>query len=870
MKRVALFVIAIALFAGVSYAQEHFDAVDPTGRPYAIVVDEVLINGIPSVTGDEIGVFDVDLFNVEFCVGAGVVTDTQWIDPLAITAWQGEPTYQLPGFTPGNDIIFRLWDSSEGIEISAVAQYTRGDGTFGYGAYSEVTLTAAGATIEVSPLTLDFGIVPTGVERSMIVTIRNIGGLPLTIIDAVPAGEGFTLGDFIPNTIIQPDGELVLTMTFAPTAAQQYNGTLDITSNDVNHPTVTVQLTGEGRVMNDPTISADPTPLDFGEVIINRSRVTTLTISNGGAAALNVQNIVVGGANPTAFTIPTLTYPITIAWGNSVEVDVTFSPTSEMAYAANLTISSNDPVTPALVVNMTGNGILPGETEFEISTTTLNFGNVSRGAQRDMILTISNVGAGADLVISQAILTGDPVFQLPVPAPYTIGWEESLDLVVTFHPMAEGPYTGTLTLTTNDADEQTVPVTLSGNGVIGPHFNPVPLGASTYNIVVERTYMNGQPLTLETNDEIGVFDGDLCVGAGIVGEFWTGAITTTRESAPGAGDGFVDGHPIDYVIWDDSALLEYIPTAYYHVHGNGTFGADLYSSVYLMIGTLPPAALTAAPGTLNFGTVNVGQTPTRTFTISNDGGVAATLTSGTISNPAYTVAPAIAGATIPLFGSTMFTVTFTPTEETTYDGTITIVHPAGADLVVNLNGSGYIVRAEVSGVVSRLDNGNPIEGAVVTIAGTASTPTGADGHYALADIMPGTGIETTVTATGYITFTGTVDLVSGPNTRDFTLEEEIAVNEGSAATVTEYALHQNFPNPFNPTTTIRFDLVEPQVVKVTLFNLMGQEVMSLVNGPVEAGIHVITLDAKNLSSGVYFYNIECPAYTEMKKMILIK
>jgi Carboxypeptidase regulatory-like domain/Secretion system C-terminal sorting domain len=86
----------------------------------------------------------------------------------------------------------------------------------------------------------------------------------------------------------------------------------------------------------------------------------------------------------------------------------------------------------------------------------------------------------------------------------------------------------------------------------------------------------------------------------------------------------------------------------------------------------------------------------------------------------------------------------------------------------------------------------------------------------------------------------------------------------------EYALHQNYPNPFNPTTAIRFDLKAAQTVNLVVFNMLGQEVVNLVDSRMSAGYHSVNFDASHLSSGVYFYRIETEAFTSMKKMVLVK
>jgi hypothetical protein len=92
----------------------------------------------------------------------------------------------------------------------------------------------------------------------------------------------------------------------------------------------------------------------------------------------------------------------------------------------------------------------------------------------------------------------------------------------------------------------------------------------------------------------------------------------------------------------------------------------------------------------------------------------------------------------------------------------------------------------------------------------------------------------------------------------------------AAGEVTEYALHQNYPNPFNPVTTIAFDLLEAGNVSLKIYNLMGQEVRTVVNGTMPKGRHVVSFDAGSLASGVYLYRVEVNGFAAEKKMLLMK
>ncbi len=85
-----------------------------------------------------------------------------------------------------------------------------------------------------------------------------------------------------------------------------------------------------------------------------------------------------------------------------------------------------------------------------------------------------------------------------------------------------------------------------------------------------------------------------------------------------------------------------------------------------------------------------------------------------------------------------------------------------------------------------------------------------------------------------------------------------------------YELSQNYPNPFNPSTTIRYSIPEAGYVTVKVFNLLGQEVATLVNTQQATGAYEVNFDASQLSSGIYFYSIEVNNFTATKKMILMK
>jgi hypothetical protein len=117
---------------------------------------------------------------------------------------------------------------------------------------------------------------------------------------------------------------------------------------------------------------------------------------------------------------------------------------------------------------------------------------------------------------------------------------------------------------------------------------------------------------------------------------------------------------------------------------------------------------------------------------------------------------------------------------------------------------------------------------------------------------------------------------SGNPLRAYKLEPSFFLNNSKALpTLSVFRINQNYPNPFNPITTLRYDLPENSYVNVTVYDMLGREIRTLVNQHQDAGFKSVTWNATNdygkpVSAGVYIYQIQAGDYISTKKMVLLK
>ena len=220
---------------------------------------------------------------------------------------------------------------------------------------------------------------------------------------------------------------------------------------------------------------------------------------------------------------------------------------------------------------------------------------------------------------------------------------------------------------------------------------------------------------------------------------------------------------------------------------------------------------------------------------------------------------------------------------------------AGIDITVKPLAKSMIGYTFVSGTVSRnsgvgklgkTSGSVGVIGAIVYAANADGTIYGYDvtdekGSYAIAGAAPGSytlfvdspgfsPLSSRSASTSYDTKGAPV----GGSGVDFNLVAT-AVEEDQPLVPSGYVLEQNYPNPFNPTTQILFSLPNNERVTLTIYNLIGQKIASLVDGLMSAGSHVVTWNGRDshglqLPSGIYFYRLQSPGFTAARKMLMLK
>ena len=207
-----------------------------------------------------------------------------------------------------------------------------------------------------------------------------------------------------------------------------------------------------------PDIQVSPLVLDLGDVDLDRFATGSVVVENAGTTRLQVTGIDVQGAGFRSET----TAPLRVDAGSSVPVSVRFDAFAIQAFTGTLTIASDDPETPEIVVSLLGAGV-PPPPQLVLGSDRIDFGEVLVGFPMTLGLRVENRGRGT-LEVS-GISADHPAFS-PLSSSLTVPPNSSEDLEVTVLAAGEGGFSGTVRFSTNDPAAPEVSVSLAGAGVV--------------------------------------------------------------------------------------------------------------------------------------------------------------------------------------------------------------------------------------------------------------------------------------------------------------------------------------------------------------------------------------------------------------------
>ena len=209
------------------------------------------------------------------------------------------------------------------------------------------------ATLTGTPSTLTFTNVVVGQNQSQTQTAMNSGGVNATISSATVSGTGFSISGISAPLTLTPGQSASFSITFTPPLANNFSGSVAITSNASN-PNLTLALSRTGTAAAAGSLSVSPTTVAVGNVVVGTSGTASATLTASGAS-VTVSSVTLGGTNPSEFSISRVTFPVTVTTNQPVAFTVIFTPGATGAASAAASFASNASSAPTWAT-LTGTG----------------------------------------------------------------------------------------------------------------------------------------------------------------------------------------------------------------------------------------------------------------------------------------------------------------------------------------------------------------------------------------------------------------------------------------------------------------------------------------------------------------------------------
>lgn len=346
--------------------------------------------------------------------------------------------------------------------------------------------------------TISWGNVQVTKYLNKTITIKNTGNAALTIVRPTAADmpPGFSIVTNFASTSIAAGGTGSITIRYTPTAVGPTTGTLTLASNDSDEGSYVLNLTGTGtpgpqpeiNVLNGTVNVLTGGNIDFGSVQLSKYANKTITINNTGTAALTIVRPTAADL-PAGFSIVTNFASTSIAAGLTGSITLRYTPTAVGPTTGSLTLVSNDSDEGSFVINLSGTAT-PGPTpEINVNVGTLaiqsggtiDFGSVAVGQSVNKLITIKNTGTAALTLVKPTALQMPAGFTIVTNfATTSIAAGGSASITLRYTPTAIGAAGGLLNLFSNDSDEGTFALNLTGTGTPAPIIKAIDNGSTGF------------------------------------------------------------------------------------------------------------------------------------------------------------------------------------------------------------------------------------------------------------------------------------------------------------------------------------------------------------------------------------------------------
>lgn len=917
---------------GLREAELLFSSNDPDENPFIVFLRGT---GVQADIGTNPAVVNFDSVRVKtdstitvqiFNTGSAtlVVTDTAFFgrdkDQFSIERFPLLP-FSIPVGGAPREMDIRFFPDTLGEKIATFRFFSNAPDTI-----LDLSLSGIGVEPEIAPApdTLDFGKVVINTASILPMGIANLGGASLTISSASIIGGDSILFHFVTAPTfpikVSPGDTMPIPVSFLPTSLGPKTTELHFMSDDPNTPELVVPALGIGAI---PIIEISLDTLEFGNVAVNSQKILSLEIFNLGSAPLIISDTLISGVNAADYSIidpPVL--PLVIPdGGGSVSLKIGFKPGSNARKSAQLQLLSNDPDNLISTIELRGRGVqAPTINSFVLSNVVLRQDvEVTASVSADTLIqsVIIRYGPGNTLdfpILQPLVMQGEGIYTGTIEgrSVTTSGLNVMVEVTDVFPVSISDTLLETVnipagaiadTVTQNEINRwamYSLPFNSTNSNIDGVLSDLGPEGDFTWRIYrTDSSGVNSNYYTRTELNEMGDY-GDFKPG----NAFWLylrddnqGKIPTNIIKFPEMNTVRTDsfnyvlqpgwnqiGSPYAFnITWDQVDSKHKDSLQVYRYDGGENFTLLTTGGKFNKIGWTPMV------------NTNFAFEPWHGYAVRNNAGVYAGITF-------YPLRPDTSG---------LAQLAKAATEA---DWQIKLV--AENDLNFDICVVGMNARAREHKDYLDFVNPSPVGNSYVSMYfhhgdwntrdkdfSTDFRPLNNDGkvwyfsinssskfldfHLRELANLPA-NFRVMVFDTKYrnkyylneeerVTFR---NIENGEKDRFALLIGTQGFIDSEVDNVTimqpnEYQLMANYPNPFNPVTYIRYQLARPGDVKLIIYNVLGQEVATLVDSYSDAGFYEIQWDGKTnigteAASGVYFYQLRSQNFVQTMKMLKLK